>query len=998
MITHFRHAILFAVSTVLLLDASWLAAQTRVERALERIDTDKGIIVVCGLPQGGAASLVSLAEASELTIYFQSANSEEVTAVYRAADNASLLGSRIFADRGALSSIQLADNVADSVLVARTAGGQVDEAELLRVVRPRGAVWMSQRRLVKPVPDGIDEWSHAYHGPDNNPQSNDEHVKGDFRTQFVGEPKFSPMPEQSVIAGGRIYKAMGHIAHKANQNAVLNTLMCINAYNGTVLWRRPLSEGFMIHRNTMIATVDALYMGDHESCKVIDGKTGEVRREYKVGEDISDGPVWKWMAIENGTLYALVGNPEISVDTQTSNRRGIGHWPWGMWKGHDYKDPRTAFGFGRTFVAIDLESGEQKWHFRDEEFLDARGVCMKNGRLYAFSPERFLACIDNSTGDLLWKNSDKDLLEAIGPNSRAQGYITGYATTCYMKCNDDYLFFAGPQREKLVVASAKDGGLQWTKPVGNLQLVLRDNGVYAAGPQRTTSGLLDYATGNILEQFPARRACTRATGCADSIFFRASGGTVRVLTATNTAQHIAPMRPPCQDGVLISNGHLYWGPWMCGCQLSLYGNIALCPATSPTTADSEDRLVRSSGEIAKVEPLDAQPNDWTTFRGNNSRTDLTPVSLPANVSLAWEADIHSSDLPTAPVAAGGFVFVGDRSGAVQALDGDGNQVWKAYTGGPIYYPPVVAHDRLYVGSADGRVYAYEAQTGRQLWAFRVAPGSHRIPVFGKLISLWPVAGGVVVEGNTVYAAAGITHYDGTHVVALDAITGELKAHNGESGTLSAEVNSGISLQGDLSIVDGELQFLGGGIYETARYDLETLECRNEPKVQVTAQFRTAFHPYYPEYNKYVSLEYACGDGNMLYHGANYDGSAFANLSLQTPLPKGTPGISKDAAGEFLRRRGQNVPKPKNVWQDKTNRRFTSFVVGANDRILGTGHPDLKPNDAFLAAIDVETGSDAWVRPLPAVAVPGGTAIDHAGRIYVSLENGQLLCFTADDAG
>ena len=137
-------------------------------------------------------------------------------------------------------------------------------------------------KLVKPVPAGIDEWTHPYHGPDNNPQSTDRYVRGNFRTQFLAIPKFSPMPEQSVAAGGRIYKAMGHIAHKENQNKWLNTLLCINAYNGTILWKRPLPEGFMIHRNTMIATEDGLLMGDHESCKVFDGRTGEIREQITV--------------------------------------------------------------------------------------------------------------------------------------------------------------------------------------------------------------------------------------------------------------------------------------------------------------------------------------------------------------------------------------------------------------------------------------------------------------------------------------------------------------------------------------------------------------------------------------------------------------------------------------------------------------------------------------------------------------------------------------------
>ena len=83
--------------------------------------------------------------------------------------------------------------------------------------------------------------------------------------------------------------------------------------------------------------------------------TGEIRREIRMPADISDGPVWKWMAMQDDVLYALVGNLEVKVETMRSNRPGLGHWPWGMWKGHDYKDPRTAFGYGRTLVAIDRQ-------------------------------------------------------------------------------------------------------------------------------------------------------------------------------------------------------------------------------------------------------------------------------------------------------------------------------------------------------------------------------------------------------------------------------------------------------------------------------------------------------------------------------------------------------------------------------------------------------------------------------------------------------------------
>ena len=963
------------------------SAELPTEELFDEIGSRRGIVAMINLPAEEADAIVDLARTSGLQIYYQSAVADQRDALRRAADEAGLLGRRIVVDHGPLTSIQLANNVADAVVVAESAAADVEESELLRILRPMGTAFIGDTRIVKPVPDGIDEWTHPFHGPDNNPQSTDQYVRGEFQTQFLAEPMFSPMPEQSVAGGGRIYKVMGHIAHKANQNQWLNSLLCINAYNGTILWRRQLPEGFMIHRNTMIATNDGLLMGDHESCKLFDAETGQIQYEITVPEEITDGPVWKWMALSDGVLYGLVGNLEVSVETMRSNRPGLGHWPWGMWKGHDYDDPRTAFGYGRTLVAIDMESKNVLWHYRDEEFLDARAVCMNSNNIYCFCPENFLACINRENGELLFKNTNQDLLEAIGPNERAQHYITGYATTCYMKCSDQHVFFAGPQRKQMVVASASDGALAWTNPVGNLQLVLREDAVYAAGPQNTTGYKLDYDNGSVLAEFPARRACTRATGCVDSIFFRASGGTVRVLTETNTAQHIAPMRPPCQDGVLISNGHLYWGPWMCGCQLSLYGNIALAPQSAlpsePTAA------LHTVSNPTDVRPLEIRDGDWPSYRSDNARSDTTQSSLPDTLQEAWTVDVAGSELPTAPVTAGGLVFIADRNGVVQAFGNNGQSAWRNYTSGPVYYPPTVADGRLYVGSADGRVYAFEAATGRLLWTYRVAPEIRRIPVFGKLISRWPVAGGVVADNGRVYAAAGFTHYDGTYVVALDAVTGELVAENSTSGKLNQDVNSGISLQGNLTIVESELRFLAGGVQETARYDLETLTCLNQPHNAVTSTFRTAFYPYYPEYGKYLSLEHTCGDGRTLCHDASYEGSLFGNLALQEPLPDGAPRPKKQASRWY--RRNPKDPQPVSVWEDQQQRRFTSFIV-SEDQLLVTGHPEADHDQCFLASINIEDGATTWEIDLPSQAVKGGTALDHEGRVYISLENGQLLCF------
>ena len=77
--------------------------------------------------------------------------------------------------------------------------------------------------------------------------------------------------------------------------------------------------------------------------------------------------------------------------------------------------------------------------------------------------------------------------------------------------------------------------------------------------------------------------------------------------------------------------------------------------------------------------------------------------------------------------------------------------------------------------------------------------------------------------------------------------------------------------------------------------------------------------------------------------------------------------------------------------DKLNRRFTSFVI-SGDELLATFHPDDKPQQSQLVRLDIRTGADREVHSLPADAVKGGTAVDAAGHVFVTLENGQLLCF------
>ena len=177
--------------------------------------------------------------------------------------------------------------------------------ELLRIVRPRGSVIIAGKLHPKAVPEGVGEWTHPYHGADNNPQSWDRLARAPYLTRFLASPWYGPMPEVTVSAGGRLFKAFGFLAFKRREWPLVGKLIAMDGYHGTTLWERDLQPGFMIHRNTLIATEDTLYVADNASCKLLDPSTGKVEGEIVVAEGEADGPScarWRSIPVSFGAL------------------------------------------------------------------------------------------------------------------------------------------------------------------------------------------------------------------------------------------------------------------------------------------------------------------------------------------------------------------------------------------------------------------------------------------------------------------------------------------------------------------------------------------------------------------------------------------------------------------------------------------------------------------------------------------------------------------------
>jgi outer membrane protein assembly factor BamB len=959
-----------------------------VREVLRKLGSPRGICAILG--DSRAELAIELAKASQLQVYAQLPDAERVEAARRAADSAGMLNTRVYIEKGNDARIHLADNLADAVVVRGEASDRAVKDEVLRVLRPGGTAWLGTELVAKPQPEGTDQWSHPYHGPDNNPQSLDRVARAPYLTQFLAEPWYCPMPEMTVAAGGRIFKAFGSRAFLRPQWPMLDTLIAINGYNGTILWKRPLDPNFMIHRNTMIATPDTLYLGDAASCKLLDAATGGLKGEIHVPEGVSDGPVWKWMAMDKGVLYAMVGEKEPPGDKlQGQGFRGAG-WPW-------WNVDRYAWGFGRTLLAIDPRTKKILWHHRELEPIDTRAVCMKAGRIYFYSHPNHLGCLDAATGKLVWRSDDREVLQAIGEHHPAQFPGTGFATSAYLKCGDDALYFAGPQRTKLVAVSTVDGKLLWQYPKGAFQLVLRDEGLYAMGAL-DPSQLFDPKTGQIRRQLFHRAGCTRATGSVDRIFVRGGGdGTFSWDTAAQKILPIAPMRPACHDGVVVAGGLLYWGPWMCGCNLSLIGIVCVAPAGEfdfSKQATEAERLERASEEPAGASPLQPTADDWPTYRKDNVRSARSERPVAEKAAVMWESRPERPDTSTAPVTVGNLVFVGGSDGVVRALDAQsGKPKWTAYTGGAIRVPPTIADGRAMVGSADGWIYAFDAAGGRPLWRFRAAPVERKIPVYGSLYSTWPVGGGVLVEGPVAYAAAGIANYDGTHVYALDAATGKIRWQNNTSGITEGGQGSGAGVQGDLLLHRGKLYLAGGNRVPLACYDAtngafqavrpaalpyakdprgprgHSLFLRGDEKVAVSGSF--------PLYTRPEDVHYID--------------------QAELPCPPAALAVITGGLGMVVPAQGEGG-KDKAIWAGRPFQENAAVALAANAAIVaGTDRrvakPDASPAETYgIAALEIKTGKVLWKHPLPAGPVRWGVAIDREGRVVVSLRDGRVLCF------
>ena len=1047
-------------------DAASRSAEDLAIQLLEQSGIDHGACAILGCENADLP--VAISRVGDFFVHVQDSDAENVSATRGLLIESGLYGKRAFAERGALRKLPYARNTIDLLVAAELDGEALETLsyhEVMRVLRPGGKAllgnpaagesletdveaWLQASSgaadsasveadgtwvtLTKPQPEGVDAWSHWEHGPDNNPVSTDEVIKAPYMTQWLGLPYYIAMPAVSLSAGGRVFIAMGHIAHHEREERWLNTILARNGYNGTELWTRKLPDGYLVHRSAFIATEDTFYMIDPNGsgCLLLDPETGYEKDRIQMPRLRGD---WKWMAKDGDTLYVLVGDEKDPSET-TVVRSKLTHWSWGELSKGYYAD-RVPWGFGTTVAAIDLKRKRTLWTHREDEPIDSRAMVLGDGELFLYCPDSHLRCLTAQSGDIRWTNEDSKVRELIEEPGVGLSSTPGFRSTCLCVFSPDVLFYQAQTRMNVVAVSRHDGQLLWhrKKITNNPNVVIADGKlVVGLGPEGSTL-VMEPKTGEVLEDLGfAKRSCARLTATPDSFFCRGTpDGLTRYDRINRRVLFNGAVRPACNDGAIAANGLLYLGPWLCDCNLSLMGRLSLCSAGDfnfEANAADEDRLERSARLDSGIEPLEVSASDWPVYRASNSRNASSKADIEMDATRVWTFEPKHPFRPTAPVATGGMVFLGGDDGLIRGLDAaSGTLKWTFPTSGPILHAPAIWNSRLYAGSGDGYIYALEAATGRLLWRFRAAPAERRIMVYGTLCSTWPVNTGVIVQDGIAYAAAGIVDYDGTYVYALDAVTGEIRWQNDTSGHIDKDLRKGVSAQGTLAIAGGKLWMPGGNVVSPAVYRLddgeyvggspfdgsprsnrgEEIGILNDRFVLLGGRLRYSatenvvnpgvFHAIRMQSDMDASPRLPFSNGKIA--PAWNDGRVYAVSGLQA-----MPACYKtDTVDEYLNCGDAEVGPGvmKAAWTAHAlSGRDTVTLIAAKNALLSVNERsmfrDLRSVWA-LSAISPEDGALLWDETLAAPAVPSGALVDRDGRVIVALEGGKIDCFSGDQA-
>ena len=780
-----RFIVLTGCLAAVLSTAPLPASPQQAAQILQATGVSGGFVVQVGVGDGQLTA--ALKAGSPYQVHGLDRNPENVARARQLLHQKQLYGEAAV-DHWSGSQLPYVDNLVNLLVIDKDSVAAVSAEEIQRVLAPRGVAYVQQedgwRKIVKPVPDDIDDWTHYLHDSSGNAVAHDDAVGPPQHLQWVGSPRWSRHHDRMasmsalVSSGGRMFYIMDEGSRISIQMPAKWSLIARDAFNGVVLWKQPiarwqshlwpLKSGPTQLARRLVAADGVVYatLSLQAPLTAMDAATGRILRTYEGTKTTEE------MVYHDGVLFLLVNPNALDLSKYAplhnlGDQRRVGQeWRWN-------EKPRQV-------MAVKADTGEILWK---HETVIAPLTLSANGKNVYYHNGKRVICRDRKTGEQKWQSESAA--------TRAQvTFNFGPKLVLYK----NVVLFAGGDR-KMQAMDSETGKLMWTAPHAQSgyqspeDLLVASGLVWSAPTTRTgDSGAFngrDPQTGEVKIEFPPdvqtywfhhRCYISKAT---DRYLMPSRTG-IEFVDPTNKHWDIHHwVRGGCLYGVMPCNGLLYAPPHNCACypEAKLYGLNALAP-TSPTrplpkNIDDEGRLQTGPafGHNFKDSSNEA---DWPTFRHDHARSGRNPVTVEAKLKSAWKSKLGGR--LTSLTVADKTVYVAQiDQHRLFALDADNGETrWSFTAGGRIDSPPTYHHGRVVFGSADGWVYCLRASDGELVWRFRAAPEDRRLMAFEQLESVWPVHGTILIEEGVASFVAGRSNYldGGLRFVRLNVDSGQ----------------------------------------------------------------------------------------------------------------------------------------------------------------------------------------------------------------------------------
>jgi len=1081
-----KQAIIAAHFTLCLLQAS-VSEGGAARDILEKAGVEGGLVVHLGCGDGTLTA--DLRANGSYLVHGLDTDARNVREARQHLQQLGVYG-EVSVDRLQGTRLPYADNLVNLIVAENP--GPVPMEEVLRVLCPDGVAYIGGKKTVKARPSGIDDWTHYLYDAGNNAVSRDAVAGPPRRFQWISGPKWCRSHDHlssvsaMVSAGGRIFYIIdeGPIASVALRPRWF--LVARDAFSGVFLWKRPVDpwEGHLRGFRSgptelarrLVAAGERVYvtLGYGKPVTALDAATGETIRTYRETDNALE------FVVRDEVLFVVAGDrpPDNTAGAAMPDEPTERWMHWRIWR----ETPPE-----KRLVAIQAASGSVLWSKSDRDTSDLMPttLCTAGGKVFFQNPREIFA-LESFSGEPLWRAARpvsrhrpswsaptlvvyKDVVLCGDRAADAVHSGAGKAGERGSWVVDSHGGLAPPGR--ITAFSAETGRKLWESPckeVYNAPVdVLVADGLVWSGKlvgsrePGITRGL-DFRTGKVRRERPkdqqffkivmGHHRCYRNRATANYLVLGRDGIEYIDIASGEGFGH-AWVRGACQYGVMPCNGLTYVPPHSCAChvesKLNSFNALAAGAAPEEEARPAADTRLEKGPAFGKASTAEGreQSGAWPTYRHDNARSGSTTASVPSGLRPAWRTKLGGK-LSTL-VVAGGRVLVADIDAhEVHALDADtGKPCWSHTVGGRVDSPPTLHGGTAIFGAADGWITCLRARDGELAWRFRAAPRDRRIVAYGRLESVWPVPGSVLVDGDVVFAVSGRTaHLDGgMRLLRLDANTGKMLS---ETALTTAALPDVLSSDGESVFLrhrrfdkQGARQpsnvphlyspagFLDGswwhrtywlfGSKMQSNYGGWPVAGSRVPAGRIMVMDEEAIYGF-GRFNQYTRVGAHVGLGRMQYLLYAHSWTA---VNGAKPEAQTGPG-SRPGRGA---RRGGAPAKPNKVsslWSKKIPLLARAMVLSAGRTLFVAGPPDLfgvasgdKPHPydpvspeslraqqealdgkrgALLHVVSARDGEELASYQLEAPPVWDGMAATD-GKLYIAMTDGSLACWQATGA-